>query len=268
MTSPRIGFIGLGDQGAPMAHRILGAGMPLVVWARRPEVLEPYVANGASAAESVAELGTACDLVGICVVNDGDVFTVCDQLIPAMKPGSRIAIHSTVLPETVTEVARRCEERGIGLIDAPVSGMRAGAEAGTLTVMCGGTQADFDAALPVFQTFGKTIILLGPVGSGQRAKVIVNSMAGAHLGVAMAALDVAAKLGLERAPFVELASQSGSRSFAFELFARLGSPKDFRHNAALLVKDMKLMQKVLPDDRDVDVFTNAAAGFLSAATAD
>jgi 3-hydroxyisobutyrate dehydrogenase len=266
MTSVRVGFIGLGDQGAPMADRILAAGMPLTVWARRPEVREAYVAKGAAAASSVAELGAVSDHVGICVVNDADVFSVTDQLIPAMAPGSRIAIHATVLPETVVELGRQCDARGIHLIDAPVSGMRAGAVAGTLTVMCGATQHAFDAALPVFQTFGKAIVLLGPVGSGQRAKVVVNAMAGAHLGIAMASLEVAAALGLERGPFVELATQSGGRSFAFEVFARLPSPTDFKHNAALLIKDMKLLSAVLPDDPNVSIFTKAADQFLRAAT--
>ena len=106
------GFIGVGSQGGPMAHRIVDAGMPLVVWARRPEALAAYVAKGATAAATVAELGAACDHVGVCVVNDADVVQICDQLIPAMRPGSRIAIHSTVLPETCAELARLLAHQG------------------------------------------------------------------------------------------------------------------------------------------------------------
>src|SRR5579871_2807945 len=98
MTGQAIGFIGVGSQGGPMAHRIVDAGMPLVVWARRPEAMEPYTVKGATAAASVAELGAQCEHVGVCVVNDADVRQVCAELIPAMAPGSRIAIHSTVLP--------------------------------------------------------------------------------------------------------------------------------------------------------------------------
>src|SRR5262245_17290534 len=117
-----IGFIGVGNQGGPMAHRIVDAGMPLVVWARRPGVLGAYTAKGATAADSVSDLGALCDHVGICVVNDSDVFSITDQLIPVMKPGSRIAIHSTVLPESVIKLEAQCAEKGIALIDAPVSG--------------------------------------------------------------------------------------------------------------------------------------------------
>lgn len=266
MNSPRIGFIGLGDQGSPMAHRIIDAGMPLAVWARRPEVLDPYLLKGATAAGTIAELGAQCDHVGICVVNDADVFAVTDQLIPAMNSGARIAIHSTVLPDTVIEIERQCDARGLRLIDAPVSGGRAGAEAGSLTVMCGASQDIFDAALPVFQTFGKLVILLGPAGAGQRAKLVSNAMAGAHLGIAMAALEIASTLGLERQAFVELVKQSGGRSFAFEVFAQMSSPRAMGHRAALLAKDMNILHTVLPD-ANTDVLTSAASGFLQEALA-
>lgn len=267
MTMQDVGFIGLGDQGGPMADRIHAAGMPLTVWARRPEVLEPYVAKGATAAASIAELGVRCGHVGVCVVADADVLAVCDELISAMARGSRIAVHATVLPETVIEVARRAETHGIDVIDAPVSGMRAGAEAGTLAVMCGGSRQAFAAARPVFETFGKTIVLLGAVGCGQQAKVIINAMAAANLGVAHTALGLADTLDLDRAAFVELASQSGGRSFAFDVRARLASPDDFAHNAALLVKDLKILSTIAPDDRAVQIFMNAADDFLRAATA-
>ena len=97
------GFIGLGSQGGPMAHRMIDGGYPLVVWARRPEVLEAYTAKGATPAASVGELGAQCDHVGICVVNDSDVAEIVSQLLPVMRPGSRLAVHSTVLPSTLVE---------------------------------------------------------------------------------------------------------------------------------------------------------------------
>jgi 3-hydroxyisobutyrate dehydrogenase len=134
------GFIGVDSQGGPMAHRMLDGGFPLVVWARRPEVLEAYIAKGATAAETVTELGEQCHHVGICVVNDRDVLSITDQLIPVMKPGSRIAVHSTILPDTCTRLEAQCADRGLQFIDAPVSGGSPAAEAWTLTVMCGAKQ--------------------------------------------------------------------------------------------------------------------------------
>lgn len=261
----RIGFIGLGSQGGPMAHRIIDAGLPLTVWARRPEVLGAYAAKGAIAAASVAELGEQCEHVGICVVDDADVFAVADQLLEAMRPGGRIAIHSTVLPETVRTLEMQCDSKGIALIDAPVSGGSPAAEAGVLTVMCGGRQEAFDAALPVFRTFGRLIVLLGPAGAGQRAKIVNNAMLSANMGAAMAAIEAAQALDIDRSAFVELINASSGRSFGFEVFARLPSPAAFATGAPMLLKDINLLKAVLPDHQGAQELGAIAGRFLSAA---
>jgi 3-hydroxyisobutyrate dehydrogenase-like beta-hydroxyacid dehydrogenase len=260
-----IGFIGVGSQGGPIAHRIVDAGMDLVAWARRPEVLGAYTAKGAKAAASVDQLGALCDHVGICVVNDADVFSITDKLIPAMKAGGRIAIHSTVLPETVAKLEAQCDDKGLALIDAPVSGGSPAAEAGVLTVMCGGRQEAFDAALPVFRTFGRLIVLLGPAGAGQRAKIVNNAMLSANMGVAMAALDAAAALDIERSAFVELINASSGRSFGFEVFSRLPTPAAFTTGAPMLLKDMNLLKAVLPGHVGADELDAISARFLAAA---
>ena len=155
------------------------------------------------------------------MVNDADVFAICDQLVPAMKAGSRIAIHSTILPESCIKLEAQCALRGIGLIDAPVSGGSPGAEAGTLTVMCGATPELFAAAKPVFETFGRLIVLLGAPGAGQRAKIVNNAMLSAHLGIAHHALAAGEALGIDRAAMSELIPQSSGRSFGFEIYARM-----------------------------------------------
>src|SRR5580704_12157533 len=118
----KIGFIGLGSQGGPMARRIVESGYPLVLWARRAEALAPFADTAAETASSVADLAGRAEHVGVCVVDDAGVEQVCDELIPAMGRGGRIAIHSTVHPKTVVELARRAAARGLALIDAPVSG--------------------------------------------------------------------------------------------------------------------------------------------------
>lgn len=260
-----VGFVGLGNQGGPMADRIAQSGMPLVVWARRPEVLGGYVKAGAQAAGTLAELGARCDHVGVCVYDDAGVIAIADALIPAMRPGSRLAIHSTVLPDTVIGLARRCAAAGIGFIDAPVSGGGDAAAAGTLTVMCGAEPDDFAAALPVFRTFGGLVLLLGPVGSGQRAKIVNNALLSANLGMAMAALESGAALGVDRAQLVALIRESSGRSHGFDIMASLPSPAGLNHGAPLLRKDMDLLGAVLPDHagaRDLDA---AAARLFAAA---
>lgn len=132
--TPRIcGFIGLGSQGAPIARRMIDAGFPTVLWARRPETLVPYQDTSARFAASVEELGAQADHVGICVINDDDVREVCDRLLPVMKSGTIIAVHSTIHPETCRDIADRAAKLDIGVIDAPVSGGCPAAEAGVLS---------------------------------------------------------------------------------------------------------------------------------------
>jgi 3-hydroxyisobutyrate dehydrogenase len=266
MAVSGIGFVGVGSQGAPMAHRIIDAGMPLVVWARRAEVLEAYTEKGASAAASLAELGAQCDHVGVCVLTDDDVYQVCEQLIPAMAPGSLVAIHSTVLPETVRDLEARFAERGVALVDAPVSGGSPAAEAGTLTVMCGGDAQAFARAKPVFDTFGKLVVLLGPVGAGQHVKLINNAMLAANMGIAHAAVDCAKALGVDREALARLIPESSGRSMGFETYMRLPSPAAFTLGAPRLVKDVNLLKAVLPDNAGAEALRATAEPFLSAAT--
>ncbi len=264
MTTEKIGFIGLGSQGGPMAHRIVDAGMDLTVWARRPEVLEAYLDKGAKATGSVIELGKTCDHIGICVVNDDDVDEICHQLIPVMRRGSRIAIHSTILPDSCVRLEQLATERGIGIIDAPVSGGSPGAEAGTLTVMCGTTPELFAAAKPVFETFGKMIVLLGPPGAGQKAKIVNNALLSAHLGIAHHALAAGEALGVDRAALAELVRESSGRSFGWEVYTRMPQPLVPWLGGPLLVKDMKLLQAILPESTDADKLADAADAFFAA----
>ena len=262
--SEKIGFIGVGSQGGPMAHRIVDAGMDLTVWARRAEALEAYVVKGAHTTASVAELGAGCDHVGICVVTDADVFQITDQLIPVMRKGSRIAIHSTILPESCIKLEAQCAARGISLIDAPVSGGSPSAEAGTLTVMCGASAEAFAAAKPVFETFGRLIVLLGSPGAGQRAKIVNNAMLSAHLGIAHHALASGEALGIDRKAMSELVNQSSGRSMGFEIYSRMPQPPVPWLGGPLLVKDMKLLQAILPGSADADKLAEAASGFFAA----
>jgi 3-hydroxyisobutyrate dehydrogenase-like beta-hydroxyacid dehydrogenase len=265
-TSVRVGFIGLGSQGGPMAERIVAAGYPLTIWARRPEALDPFVAAGANAAESVADLGAACDLVAVCVVDDAGVASICDALLPVMRPGSLLVIHSTILPESCERLAARCAERGIRFLDAPVSGGGQGAADGTLTVMCGGEAEAFDQARAVLESFSGTLVHLGPAGSGQRAKIVNNALMAANMGLAHAALGAGEALGIDRKALGDLIKASSGRSFGLEIYARLPTPQAFAHGAPLLVKDVRLLDAVLPGHAGVATLHDAAAFFLSAAT--
>jgi 3-hydroxyisobutyrate dehydrogenase-like beta-hydroxyacid dehydrogenase len=258
-------FVGVGSQGAPMAERLLAAGFPLTVWARRPEVLGPFIAQGAFAAASLADLASRADHVGICVVDDAGVSAVCEQLLPAMQPGSLLAIHSTILPESCERLAHRCEAAGISFVDAPVSGGGGAAAASTLTVMCGGTNDAIAQARPVFDAFAGLLVHLGAAGAGQRAKIVNNSLMAANMGLAHAALAAAEALGIDRKAAAELIKESSGRSFGFEVYARLPYPEAFEHGAALLRKDIALLRTSLGVNGPGHVLNEAAAGFLDAA---
>jgi 3-hydroxyisobutyrate dehydrogenase-like beta-hydroxyacid dehydrogenase len=259
------GFIGLGSQGAPIAERMIAAGYPMVLWARRPETLEPFIGSGAMMADSVADLGRRADHVGVCVVDNAGVRDVCDQLIPAMRPGARIAIHATIHPETCKAVARQAAERGVLLIDAPVSGGRPAAEAGALTVMVGGELAAVEQARPIFETFGRVIVHLGPAGAGQHAKLINNALMAAHMGLAKDALAAAAALGVDGAALAKLIGASSGQSYGFDLYARLPSLAAFRHGATLLAKDTRLLREILGDEPGAAGLNAVAQPFLDLA---
>jgi 3-hydroxyisobutyrate dehydrogenase-like beta-hydroxyacid dehydrogenase len=267
-TSLHVGFIGLGSQGGPMAEQIAAHDFPLTVWARRPEALAPFAEKGATVADSPEALAVACDHIGLCVVNDRDVAEICDRLIPTMRSGSLLAIHSTILPESCVELAARCAGRGIAFIDAPVSGGGPAATAKTLSVMCGGTPEAFAQAMPVLETFAGLCLLLGEVGSGQRAKLVNNALLAATMGLAHAALGAADTLGLDRAALIGIIKVSTGRSMGFDIYARLPSPAAFQIGAPLLRKDVDLLKSVLPDDPGAEALRVAADPFLDAALGD
>ncbi|MET0363080.1 MAG: NAD(P)-dependent oxidoreductase [Sphingobium sp.] len=259
----RCGFIGLGSQGAPIARRMIDAGFPTMLWARRSESLAPYEGGSATFASTVAELGASCDHVGLCVVNDDDVRQVCAELIPAMRPGSRIAIHSTIHPNTCRAIAEEALNEGIAVIDAPVSGGSPAAEAGTLTLMLGGDPEIIEAALPVFRSFGRLIVRLGDVGAGQHAKLINNTLLAANIGLADRALEAGEQLDLDRAALIELLLASSGRSMGVEVRGRMAHPTAFAHGASLLKKDMNLLGAVIGEKTDAfQTFRAAGADFL------
>jgi 3-hydroxyisobutyrate dehydrogenase len=246
-----------------MARRIAAAGFPLLLWARRPQALIAFENTAAVATQSLAELGTRADHVGICVLDDRGVLEVVGELLQHMRPGTRIAIHSTIHPATCRTLAAAAAERQIALLDAPVSGGGPAAAAGTLTVMVGGEPAAVDAARPVFESFAGAIVHLGESGAGQLAKLVNNSLMAANMALADAAFSAAAALAIDPAALAELVKVSSGRSYGFEVRARLTDIAQFAHGAMLLAKDVGLLSAVLDDDPGCRVLRDAAEPFLA-----
>ena len=221
-----VGFIGLGSQGAPMARRIIDAGHPTVLWGRRPATLEPFAETDAVVATSPAELAARADFIGICVVDDGDVEDVllrADGVVAGIKPDTIVAIHSTIHPDTCRRMEAPLRDKGAVLIDAPVSGGAPAALAGELLVMVGGDDAVFRRSLPVLSTFGDPVRLMGPLGSGQLAKLTNNVLFISGISLAHDAVEFGAALGLDPEALVAVLRRGSARSFALDTYAGLRS---------------------------------------------
>jgi 3-hydroxyisobutyrate dehydrogenase len=175
----RVGFVGVGDQGTPMAEWIVKGGWPLSVFARRSEVKDHFAALGATIAPNLRALGASSDLVSVCVVNDDQVRDVLlgdDGVLAGMDAGGVVAIHSTILPRTCEEIALAAATRHVSVVDAPVSGGPGGARERTLAVIVGGDQTSFDRCRPVFESFSRLVRLVGPLGSAQKLKLLNSYM--------------------------------------------------------------------------------------------
>jgi 3-hydroxyisobutyrate dehydrogenase-like beta-hydroxyacid dehydrogenase len=193
----KVGFVGLGNMGASMAERVLGAGSELLVYDISAEARAHFAELGAKVVEGPAELG-GCDLVEVCVVNDQQVeeVLVSDGLLEAMAPGAMVAVHSTVHPDTSGRLGELAERRGVGFLDAPVSGGARGAQAGRLVVFVGGDRTVFDRCRPVFESFGVPIFL-GPVGSGQLVKLLNNAFFMVQIGVSFELARLAREMNID-----------------------------------------------------------------------
>lgn len=214
----RVGFIGLGLMGLPMARNVVKAGFRLTVHNRSRGKVEHMVSAGAVAAASAAELAAQCDIILSCVPGPADVRAVYlgpDGVLAGARAGSLVCDMSTIDPETHREIAAAAAERGVEYLDAPVSGGTSGAEAGTLAIMVGGSAAAFERARPVFEAMGTNIYHLGPVGAGATTKLI-NQMMGAICSVgAVEGLVMAAKAGLDLRQVVDVISNSSGASRSF-----------------------------------------------------
>ena len=242
----RVGFIGLGSQGGPMARRIIDAGFATTLWARRSAALEPYAHTAAKVAGSPAELAAASDLVCLCVVGDGDVTEVAtgaQGLLAGLKPGGVIAVHSTVHPDTCRDLADRAAAQGATVIDAPVSGGGPAAAEGRLLVMVGGDADAVERCRPVFETYADPVVHLGGVGSGQVTKLLNNLLFSANLGTAATALTLGEALGVSRERFADVISRGSANSFALNSIKGSGGTLDRLAGLAgsLLQKDVRLV---------------------------
>jgi 3-hydroxyisobutyrate dehydrogenase-like beta-hydroxyacid dehydrogenase len=213
----RCAFLGLGVMGFPMAGHLIKAGHEVSVWNRTAAKASQWAAQyGGTAAATPRAAVAAADFVFLCLGDDPDVRTIAAQVMPAMQPGAILIDHTTASAELARELDERARAAGLGFIDAPVSGGQAGAENGQLTIMCGGSEADFARAEPVMDAYAKAASLIGEAGSGQLAKMVNQiCIAGIVEGLSEG-LHFAKRAGLDPAKVIGAISKGAAQSWQME----------------------------------------------------
>ncbi|HEX9181501.1 MAG TPA: NAD(P)-dependent oxidoreductase [Burkholderiales bacterium] len=198
----RIGFIGLGVMGRPMALHLLRAGHPLTVYARRPDAARPLTEAGAALAATPREVAQASDVIFTMLTNTPDVEQVVlgrEGVIHGAHSGSVVVDCSTIAPGATRMMAQRLGERGVAMLDAPVSGGGIGAEQATLSIMVGGKPEVFERVRPLFQRLGKTIVHIGDHGAGQVAKAVNQLILVTTIEACAEGLALARRCGVDAA---------------------------------------------------------------------
>ncbi len=242
----RIGFIGLGIMGGPMAGRLLAAGHSLTVHDASQAALGALVEAGAMPAGSPQAVAQAADLVMTALPTIAAVSAVYEEMAGAARSGQVYIDHSTVDIATSRATAELLHSHGAEFLDAPMSGGPEGARSGTLTLFIGGDQAAYDTALPALEAYGRTIRLCGPTGSGTVLKLANQLLVIIHTAATAEAAVFAAKLGADPRVLLEMVGPSYGGSTIFSRHLPRIMARDFRPDGPLriLTKDMSLVRSV------------------------
>jgi 3-hydroxyisobutyrate dehydrogenase len=250
----KIGFIGLGNMGMPMAQNLLKAAYEVTGFDLNVDATERLAASGGSTANSIADACKAAEVV-ITMLPAGEqvreVYLGTGGVLATVEPGTLLIDSSTIDVATAREVAQAAQDKALAMVDAPVSGGVAGAEAASLTFMVGGDEAAFERARPVLETMGKTVVHAGGPGNGQAAKICNNMILGASMIVVSEAFLLAEKLGLDAQKLFDISSKSSGQCWSMTSYCPVpglvpSSPanRDYKagFTAAMMLKDLKLAQ--------------------------
>lgn len=263
-ASDTVGFVGLGSIGRPLVESLLRAGVPTVVNDVNPTVVDELVVLGAVPAPALADLATHARLVSICVPADEHVRAVLDGpdgVLAHLAPGSTVAIHSTVMPDTIFWAADAAEARGIRLVEAALTGGPTAAAEGRSTMLLGGADADLAALAPLLSVCTETTVHTGPLGTANKVKLCLNLQTYVAIAGAGEAARLATTLGVGLESLTEAMRANGQLSPSIEGYLTLHhlSDDDRRAVAALLgghvaiiEKDLRLMAELAATvDQDI-----------------
>ena len=207
-----VGIIGVGDMGAAIATSLSAKGFPLVVADLRPEAVAKMVALGARAADSLQALADQCDVAILVVVDDKQVNYVVGELLRHPGKIRTIIVSSTVMPTTVAALAEQAREKGLDLIDAPVSGGPEKASRGIITVMIGGEDSAVRRCWPIFEAFGKSLFHIGPAGAGSAGKLVNNLLSLGGNMLILEGMELARAYGISEDAVTEFVTVSAGDS--------------------------------------------------------
>jgi len=241
----RVGFIGLGFMGGPMAHRLLSRGVPVTVWARNAERLPAFAAAGAEISESPAALAEASDIIMTCVYDTGaveDLLFGAGRMVDGLAPGKTVIDFSSIRPEAARGFASLLHaDCGTGMIDAPVSGGPPAAEAGTLVIMAGGETSDFARVRPLVEEhLAGRFTLMGPSGAGQATKLVNQAFVGNLLAVLAETARFSLNAGIDAARIPEALAGGRADSRLLQEFFPIMLQGEFPRSGAIntIVKDL------------------------------
>jgi 3-hydroxyisobutyrate dehydrogenase len=220
-SNQRIAFVGLGIMGAPMARNLLEAGFDVTVYTRTSEKAERFAAeHGGQAARTPGEAAGRTDVFLTMVPDQAQVEEVlfgAKGAADTLPEGALVIDMSTISPTASRGIGERLAERGLDYVEAPVSGSKPKAEDGTLTIMAGGEPESFERALSLFEVMGERIVHVGPLGHGQMAKLLTNTMGAVNAAALAEAVSTAKRAGLDRDAFLEVAAGSAGASAMLNL---------------------------------------------------
>ena len=254
----RVGFVGLGSMGAPIARRLARCGFDVTGCDVIPQMLDAFDEEGTKRCADPMVVAKNVEMLGICVRTDEQLEDLVDggKLFEALGKGGLVILHSTVSPDLARKLATLAKKYGVGFVDAGVSGGGPAAIEGQLSLFVGGEDADVGRARPWLEAIGKAIAHLGPVGRGQEAKLLNNLISIANYGMSASIIDVAVALGFDREKITEALMAGSAQSFALKVapgFVRprsggLGAPNSFMGLHDLLKKDVDHCRDLPPSD--------------------
>ncbi|MBL7502578.1 NAD(P)-dependent oxidoreductase [Frankia sp. CNm7] len=244
----KIGFIGPGRMGRPMVDRLIAAGHEVTVLVRRPEARAAAEADGLTCVDTVPAAVRDADAVFVVVLTDEQVRSVClgpEGALTAMKPGAVLIQHTTSDPTTAQLLVEAGAVRGIGVLDAALSGGPHDIAAGRLTLWVGGAEMLLNEARPLLESYASPILFVGPAGNGQRVKLVNNALFVAQVGLAIDAVRLAGSIGIDESAILAALPHGSGASRALGVVAHAGSVDAVAPRlAALMSKDVAVVREV------------------------